>query len=183
MRIVGGTYRGKRLASPVDNAIRPTSDRVREAIFNVLSHNVPPLPFGAAVLDLFCGTGAFGLEAISRGARTVTFVDEAPSSLRLARDNATSLGVQSNCTFVKADAARLRNAPSPADLVFADPPYGKSLIRPALIGAIATGWIGETTVIIVETPTGEDIELPEEFLIDRQWIYGQTKITRISLAS
>ncbi|MEE8306535.1 MAG: RsmD family RNA methyltransferase, partial [Gammaproteobacteria bacterium] len=77
MRIVGGIYRGRKLSTPTDNTVRPTADRVREAIFNILAHNVPPLPGGATVLDLFCGTGAFGLEALSRGARHVTFVDKA----------------------------------------------------------------------------------------------------------
>jgi 16S rRNA (guanine966-N2)-methyltransferase len=182
MRIVAGTHRGRKLATPKDDKIRPTTDRVREAIFNVLAHNVPPLPRGATVLDLYCGTGAFGLEALSRGARHVTFVDKTPSSLKLARDNAAALGVQSDCTFVDADATHLKNTPRAAGLVFADPPYGKGLIVPTLIGVVASGWVDNNTVILVETPSIEDIDTMEEFTIYGQWTYGNSKISRISLA-
>ncbi len=183
MRIVGGIYRGRKLSTPTDNTVRPTADRVREAIFNILAHNVPPLPGGATVLDLFCGTGAFGLEALSRGARHVTFVDQAPSSLRLTRENASTLGVQGDCTFVNADATRLKQSAAVVDLVFADPPYGKDLVGPALVEAVKSGWIDNHTIIFVEVPSVEGVDISPQFLIDRDWTYGQTKITKISLAT
>ena len=183
MRIVGGTLRGRRLKTPSNNAIRPTTNRVREAIFNILTHNDPPLPEGAVVLDLFAGTGAFGLEALSRGAMAVTFVDNAASSLRLARDNAQSLGVAGECRFIKADARRLPTADGPAGLIFADPPYEKGLVRPALEAALKGGWIGPQTCVLVETPTREAVDVPDALAASGDWTYGQVRITRFSLAS
>ena len=183
MRIVGGTHRGRKLVAPADDRVRPTSDRVREALFNILSHNRPSLPSGARVLDLFAGTGAFGLEALSRGAAHVTFVDSAPSSLKLVRDNADTLGLRDDCTIMRRDAAALPKADQPVGLVFADPPYGKDLIAPALASAHKGGWIGPDTIILVETAAEEDLTLDSPFQFEKHWTYGQTKIWRFTLAA
>ena len=183
MRIVGGTYRGRLLKTPIDNSVRPTTDRVREAIFNILAHNEPALPQGAAVLDLFCGTGAFGLEALSRGARQVTFVDKAKSSLQLAQENAASLGVTASCRFLQKDAAQLQATTDIAGLIFADPPYDRGLLGPAFEAALESGWIGTDTCLLAETSLREAVDVPQALEISRQWTYGQSKITRFSLAS
>jgi len=182
MRIVGGIHRGKRLNSPTGGAVRPTTDRVREAIFNALAHNQPQLPEGARVLDLFAGTGAFGLEALSRGAHHVTFVDNAAASLRLVRENVHQLDLAAQCTVVKADATHLPIATSTVGLVFADPPYNQGLLGPALESARARGWIDDQTVILAETSTRETPNFSSEFVQQSDRRYGETLILRISLA-
>jgi 16S rRNA (guanine(966)-N(2))-methyltransferase RsmD len=122
MRIISGTYRGHPLRAP-KGATRPTTDRTREAVFNLVQHRVA-LP-GARVLDLFAGSGALGLEALSRGAATATFVEQHRGALGVIRRNAASLGVGERCTVLRADALRFLDAPpeAPYDLVLADPPY------------------------------------------------------------
>ena len=181
MRIVGGRHRGRRLVTPKDNKVRPTSDRVREALFNVLAHGDPPLPRDATVLDLFAGTGAFGLEALSRGASHVTFVDNSPSSLRLVRENIDYLKEANQATVLKADAVALPPAKSPVGLLFADPPYGKGLVGPALASALAQGWIDADTVILVETGPEDLSDTPPPLRQERDWQYGETRIYRFSL--
>jgi 16S rRNA (guanine966-N2)-methyltransferase len=187
MRIVGGKYRGRRLVAPADDKIRPTTDRVREAMFNVLAHNQPSLPQGAVVVDLFAGTGAFGLEALSRGAVQVVFVDQAAASLKLARENAGNMDVVDQCTFIKTDATKLKSAGPVAgrafaDLVFADPPYDQGLLCPALAAAKEAGWLGPETYILGETSSREVVEPGPGFVIVNDWTYGHSKISRFSLA-
>lgn len=141
MRIIGGRFGRRVLKSPEGAGVRPTTDRVREALFNLLAAR---LSFsGAHVLDLFAGSGALGLEALSRGAAACTFVEQSPKVLRLARENAAALGVEAACRFVRADALRyLRRPPATRfDLAFADPPYAldalpdlPALVRPFLAG-------------------------------------------------
>lgn len=123
MRIIAGQLRGRALLAPPGRATRPTTDRVREALFNLLAARRPL--DGARVLDLFAGTGALGLEAVSRGAASAVFVEAHAPTLGLARRNADRLGVEAACTFLRADVlAFLRRLPiAPFDLAFADPPY------------------------------------------------------------
>ena len=187
MRIVGGAYRGRKLEAPADDTVRPTTDRVREAIFNILGHNQPPLPRGAKVLDLFSGTGAFGLEALSRGAAQTVFVDRAMASLNLSKNNARNLGVMDQCTFVKADASNLKGSSlfaesGAAGLVFADPPYDRGLLAPALVSGRDAGWIDLESYILAETASRETVDLGPDFEVTNEWTYGYSKITRISLA-
>jgi 16S rRNA (guanine(966)-N(2))-methyltransferase RsmD len=121
MRVIAGTYGGRTLKAPPGDATRPTSDRVREALFSILARQTP----GARVLDLFAGSGALGIEALSRGARTVTFVDDAPSAIRVVKANLATLGVEAPTR--RNDALRFLGAASSEgaqyDLVFLDPPY------------------------------------------------------------
>ncbi|HOZ35073.1 MAG TPA: RsmD family RNA methyltransferase, partial [Tabrizicola sp.] len=142
MRIIGGTRRGLKLAEVGDGDaaahLRPTSDRVREAIFNLLinAHGNPVS--GARVLDLFAGTGALGLEALSRGAAEVTFVDDGAKALALMRANIAKMRVEGETRVLRQDARRLPpNPAAPYDLVFLDPPYGKAMGEAALVSAIA----------------------------------------------
>ena len=160
MRIVGGTHRGTTLA-PVgagDPAahLRPTSDRVREAIFNLLlngrlgGEDADPLE-GACVLDLFAGTGALGLEALSRGARHATFVDDGEAATTLLRRNIARLAVEARASLRRADATRLpRNPGGACNLIFLDPPYGTGLGEAALASAAAQGWIAPGALVVWE---------------------------------
>ena len=149
MRIIGGRHRGLMLASvgagDAEARLRPTSDRVRESLYNLLAHGdygAPPPPGGRRVLDLFAGTGALGLEALSRGAAFATFVDSGPKALALLRRNIGLLGAEEAARVISRDATRLgRNHEAPADLVFLDPPYGRGLGEAAIASALAGGWV------------------------------------------
>ncbi|HET9068081.1 MAG TPA: 16S rRNA (guanine(966)-N(2))-methyltransferase RsmD [Amaricoccus sp.] len=158
MRIIGGTHRGLVLAGlgPGDPAahLRPTSDRVREALFNLLAHGPygdPAPPQGARVLDLFAGTGALGLEALSRGALHATFVDQGQAALALLRRNLGKMGVEDSARVVARDATRLgRNPGEPFDLVFLDPPYARGLGEKAVASALAGGWVRPGGLLVWE---------------------------------
>ena len=179
MRIVGGRFRGRRLETPPKNSkdqrIRPTSDRAREAIFNLLAHHAPEALDSTRVLDLFAGSGALGLEAVSRGAAQVTFVDQDPRSLALAKRNAETL--DADAAFIRADATRLPQAPAPAALIFCDAPYGRGLTEPALASAVERGWINDGTVLVIETSADEEVALPDGFTVLTNRTYGAAKIS------
>ena len=129
MRIIAGSWRGRTLLTPPDRTIRPTGERAREALFGILEHGRPPVR-GARFLDLFCGTGAVGLEAASRGAAEVLLVDQEAAALALARANLARLGAPPNVSLLAADAARLGPARRAYDLAFLDPPYRSGLADP-----------------------------------------------------
>ena len=182
MRIVGGSLKGRRLIPPDDRQVRPTSDRTREALFNILAHG----DFGdfdlegARVLDLFAGTGALGFEALSRGARFCLFVDDAASSRALIRRNAEELGLMGACKIYRRDAARLGTRPGsvgPAfDLLFADPPYGKGFGSDALDGALAGGWLRAGALAILEETADAELVIPAGYELLDQRRYGDTQI-------
>ena len=162
--------------------MRPTSDRAREALFNLLENGRASSEAGftlagSTVLDAFCGSGALGLEALSRGAGFVTFVDVDKVALAAARANAEKLGVAGRCAFLRADASALASAPRAHALSFLDPPYGKSLVVPALARLAARGWLAEGAVCVVERGTGESaLELPPEFVALDSRRYGAALI-------
>ena len=143
MRIVGGRLRGRALASPRSQAIRPTADRLRESLFNILAHAHGDPVTDARVLDLFAGTGAFGLEAISRGAAFALFVDDGAEARALIRGNVDALGLGGVTRIFRRDATRLGAAHpvEPFSLVFLDPPYGMGLAERALTSAQSGGWL------------------------------------------
>jgi len=185
MRIIGGKFRGKRLASPGEAGggvahLRPTSDRVRESLFNLLAHGdygEPPPPEGRRVLDLFAGTGALGLEALSRGAERVVFVDNFATSRALIRENVETLGVIGQTKIWRRDATRLgpfRGAPF--DLIFADPPYGAGLAGKALDAAREGGWIAPGAIIVGELGAGEEVPQMASLTLVDQRRYGDTRI-------
>src|SRR5438105_10901801 len=136
LRIVGGRHRGRRLVAPPGELVRPTSDRAREAVFNILSHGnfaASGLPFAdKPVLDAFAGTGAFGLEALSRGASAAAFIEEGREALRVLRRNIAALGEEDRAQIVAGDATRPPRAPFASALAFLDPPYKSGLAAPAL---------------------------------------------------
>ena len=182
MRIIGGRFRGTQLAAPGAKGggkahLRPTSDRVRETIFNLLAHGDYPDIDDVRVLDLFAGTGALGLEALSRGAARAVFIDDGPAARGLIRQNMDRLGVIGQTKLWRRDATRLGPCRGePYDLVFADPPYGTDLGARALASARAGGWIAPGAVVVLEQ--GVDDAVPEtpglEPADDRT--YGETRI-------
>ncbi len=179
MRIVGGNHKGLALAGPKSQATRPTSDRTREALFNILAHGIDDLELeGARVLDLFAGTGALGLEALSRGAAYALFIEEAASARALIRQNIEAMGATGVSKIWRRDALRLGKLQgmSPFDLVFVDPPYGRGLGEKALSSAFDNGWLSASALCVLEENTKAEIELPRSFSeIDRR-TYGDTQI-------
>ncbi|RME62208.1 MAG: 16S rRNA (guanine(966)-N(2))-methyltransferase RsmD [Alphaproteobacteria bacterium] len=158
MRIIAGKLRGRRLESPAGRAIRPTSDRLRETLFNFLAHRPQQPLAGARVADLFAGTGALGFEALSRGAHSVCFVEHSHAARRLLHANAEQLGVRAQCHVLARDACRLPWAAQAFDLIFIDPPYRRGLAGRALASARASGWIGPKTWVVIERALGDASE-------------------------
>jgi 16S rRNA (guanine966-N2)-methyltransferase len=152
MRIVGGRLRGRALAAPRSQAIRPTADRLRESLFNILIHAYGDPVADARVLDLFAGTGALGLEALSRGGRFVLFIDDAAEARALIRDNVTALGLGGATRIFRRDATQLGDAGpvDPFSLVFLDPPYREGLAERALVAARDGGWLTPDALVVVE---------------------------------
>lgn len=179
MRIVGGQFRGSRLAAPKNDAIRPTSDRVREALFNILEHGVADFEVESArVLDLFAGSGALGLEALSRGAKYGLFIDNRAEARGLIRRNIESLQLTGIAKIWRRGATKLGPAGKvePFDLVFLDPPYGKGLGEEALASVQEGGWIKAGGIAVLEEDARSEIELPASYEeLDRR-TYGDTQI-------
>jgi 16S rRNA (guanine966-N2)-methyltransferase len=179
MRIVAGKFGGTGLVAPKGLATRPTSDRVRQALFNVLEHGKPGFDFeGARVLDLFAGSGALGLEALSRGARFCLFIEESAEARAAIRRNVEALGLTGATKIWRRDATRLGPAGriEPFDLIFCDPPYGKELGVRALAAAVEGGWIAKKAVWVLEERAGSAIDWQPPFQeIDRRR-YGDTAV-------
>ncbi len=169
MRIVGGRLRGRALVSPKSqpksDAIRPTADRLRESLFNVLLHRYGDPIAGARVLDLFAGTGALGLEALSRGAAFALFVDDGVAARALIRANVEALGLGGATRIFRRDATSLGpvHPLEPFGLVFADPPYRQALAEKALASALAGGWLLPDALVIVEEAAGAGFTAPQGF--------------------
>lgn len=161
MRIVAGLWRGRALAAPPGTATRPTADRMRQALFDMLLH----APWGgraavegARVLDAFAGTGALGLEALSRGAAHAAFIERDAAALRAIRANVTACRAEDRCRVIAGDALRPPRADAPCGLVFLDPPYGQGLVAPALAALRAAGWIAAGALLVIEVARGEAVE-------------------------
>ena len=152
MRVVGGRLRGRTLAGPKSSAIRPTADRLRESLFNILVHAYDDPIDGARVLDLFAGTGALGIEALSRGASFTLFVDDGAQARALLRENVTALGLGGVTRIFRRDATKLGAAHpvEPFSLAFVDPPYGQGLADAALVSARDGGWLAPEALIVIE---------------------------------
>jgi len=165
MRIVGGRLRGRALAAPKSQAIRPTADRLREALFNILVHAYDDPVTGARVLDLFAGTGALGLEALSRGAAFALFIDDGAEARALLRESVAALGLGGVTRIFRRDACKLGPAHpiEPFSLAFLDPPYGRGLAEAALASARAGGWLTPAALIVVEEAASAAFAAPEGF--------------------
>ena len=185
MRIIGGRHRGRALKALRGRGLRPTSDRARQAIFNILEHKVEGGgPAGAAVLDVFAGTGSLGLEALSRGAVCATFIDSDRAALDCARRNARALGEVGAATFLGLDAARLPppDTGAPATLAFLDAPYGSGLAEPALRGLADKGWIASGTVLAVEVGARDSLALPPGYRQVDERAYGAARVLFLKYA-
>lgn len=184
MRIVGGEFRGRTLKAPSSMAVRPTSDRLRESLFNILAHAFDSVVDGARVIDLFAGTGALGLEALSRGARFALFVDDGAEARALLRANVEALGVGGRTRVFRRDATKLGAAPpgEPFTLAFLDPPYGRGLAPLALTALRDGGWLAPGALVVVEESAGAVREPPEGYaLLDRR-DYGDTQVVFLRAA-
>ena len=178
MRIVGGRLKGRMLKTPASRATRPTSERLRESIFDILEHRFPGLIEGARVVDLFAGTGALAIEALSRGAGFALFVDNGAAARALLRANVEALALGGVTRIWRADATRLGSAPAggPFELAFLDPPYGQGLASPALASLVVGGWLEPNALCVVEEDAKADIAAPIGLARLDERVYGDTKI-------
>jgi 16S rRNA (guanine966-N2)-methyltransferase len=185
MRIVGGRLRGRTLVPPKSQGIRPTADRLRESLFNILVHGYGDPIAGARVLDLFAGTGALGLEALSRGAAFALFVDDGAEARALMRANVETLGLGGVSRIFRRDATKLGPAHplEPFSLVFADPPYGRGLAEQALASARDGGWLTPDALIVVEESADAGFAPPAEFTELERRRYDDTEFAIMRLGS
>ncbi len=181
MRIVAGNLRGRALKAPEGQALRPTADQVREAVFNVLAHGGERIGgkdavTDARVLDGFAGTGALGLEALSRGAVHATLMDNDRVALECCRANLQALGVASQATVLQGDCLSPVRPAEPCDLVLLDPPYGEDLAAPALTALAAAGWTTPGAICVVELAKKDGFAPPQGFILLDERRYGAARI-------
>jgi 16S rRNA (guanine966-N2)-methyltransferase len=181
LRVVGGKHRGRSIATPEGPTTRPTSNRARESLFNILMHarwnddGTSPL-IDARVLDAFAGSGALGIEALSRGAAHATFLDNDAAAIRLIGENLRKMGEASNDKVIRADAARPPPSREGCDLVFLDPPYRSGQASPALTALADGGWLKPDAIASVEIAGTEDLLPPPRFETIDERRYGAAKI-------
>ena len=186
MRIVGGIHKGRALVAPLGRDTRPTSDRVRETIFNILTHSIDNFDLSEiSVVDVFAGTGALGLEALSRGAKHATFIDSSRQALGIVKKNSAILHEWKNTTLLKFDATRFSSPPraakAPCGLAFLDAPYQKELSLPALLGIVNKGWVQSGAIVIVEMAAKEEIELPRQYEQLDERTYGAARVLTLKV--
>lgn len=186
-RIIGGKHRGRALKVPVAG-VRPTAERAREALFNILEHGIDWPGFeGEFVFDVFAGSGACGLEALSRGATHATFVDIDGAVLQTIRRNATAMGEARTVTMLKLDATRLAVPPAttaaPGVLAFLDPPYESGLATSALHLLAARHWLAPGGVAVVEVAAREPLGLPPEYVLLDERVYGAARLVFVRVGA
>jgi len=178
MRVIGGKLRSRPIAGPKGDGLRPTADRLRESLFNILAHAFGDPVAGARVLDLFAGTGALGIEAISRGAAFVLFVDDGVQARALLRENVGTLGLGGVTRIFRRDATKLGpvHPLEPFTLAFLDPPYRKGLAEKALASARAGGWLKPGALVVVEEATDAAFRMPEGYEELERRAYDDTEL-------
>jgi 16S rRNA (guanine966-N2)-methyltransferase len=178
MRIIGGKHRGRRLKAPRGSTTRPTAERAREALFNILAHAdfADGAPAEMRVLDAFAGTGALGFEALSRGAAQATFLERNGAAAALIEENAAALGEAGNVAVLRRDATRPGPAPLAHDLALLDAPYRKGLTEPALRALAEAGWLGPGALVAAEIGRDETLDPPEGFSVIDERYYGAAAI-------
>ncbi|MGE5506526.1 MAG: 16S rRNA (guanine(966)-N(2))-methyltransferase RsmD [Actinomycetota bacterium] len=171
MRIVAGRHKGRRLAAPDGRDTRPTADRARQALFDVLAHSDRVELDGALVVDAFAGSGALGLEALSRGAARACFLETGAPALAALRANIAALGEEAAATVLRADATRPPPAPAACTLALLDPPYGKGLAEPTLTALAQAGWLADGALAVVELAAADPFIPPPGFetVDERRW--------------
>jgi 16S rRNA (guanine966-N2)-methyltransferase len=184
MRVVAGKLRGRTLQGPKSDAIRPTADRLRESIFNILVHAYGDPIRDARVLDLFAGTGALGIEALSRGAHFALFVEDSAEGRAILHANVDALALGAVTRIFRRDATKLGDAHpiEPFSLVFCDPPYGKGLAEKALASARDGGWLAPGAIVIVEEAVKSKFVAPQGFEELERRTYNDTEFTILKLA-
>ena len=181
MRIIAGQWRGRKLSAPPDETTRPTADRTRETLFSMLASRLGSFE-GLAVADLFAGSGALGLEALSRGAATCLFAEQDAAAIRALRANIANLQAQPQCDVRAASVLSLGPAKAPLDLILLDPPYGSGAGTVALEKLVRLGWVGEATWISLETGPGEEPKIKAlEAVAERK--VGKARLTLLRLAA
>ncbi len=181
LKILAGTHRGRVLATPERrDGLRPTSARRREAVFDILTAQLGDLA-DITLADLFAGTGAVGLEALSRGAARVVFVENDPPAARLIRRNLDTLGLAGRARVLQNDASRLGVASAPVDAVFLDPPYGRGLAERTLAKLRDGGWLAEEAVVLVELGRDDPFTAPEGFHLARAHPHGAGRLLRLDV--
>ncbi len=185
VRIIGGKFAGRVLFSPVNQSIRPTSDRTRESLFNILSSREEQFWTNKRILDLFAGTGALGIEALSRGAKAAVFVENSVEGRGLLQKNIEAFELQSIGRILRRDATKLGNIGTmlPFDVICADPPYSRCLGERAFVEALRGGWAKADTLFILEEKKDTMIHLPDVFYLDDERFYGETAIRFYKLRS
>jgi 16S rRNA (guanine966-N2)-methyltransferase len=188
VRITAGRFGGRTLTPPPDGRVRPTSDKVRQAIFNVLAHNDFGVGFsldGAAVIDLFAGTGALGIEAISHGAAFALFVDDSAESRALIRTNVEALALTGATKIWRRDATSLgpmaAGAGGPFRLAFLDPPYRQGLAERALVSLFEGSWLAKDAIVVLESGKDEALGLPDGYTTQDERSYGDTVVRILRL--
>ncbi|PCI33441.1 MAG: 16S rRNA (guanine(966)-N(2))-methyltransferase RsmD [Alphaproteobacteria bacterium] len=176
MRIIGGAYRGRKLISPANKGIRPTSDRMRETIFNILSHSGTGLE-GARVLDVFAGSGAMGLEALSRGAAHVTFFDKDRSSLQLVKKNIALIGAGDKSKVKPVTAPTFPRAQAPYDFIFLDPPFDLNIIGDCLDRLYDNGYLADDCMIVAEYAPATLVTFPDYVEVIKEKTYGDARFS------
>ena len=178
MRVVGGRLKGRVLSAPASRAIRPTSERLRESIFDILVHRYAGRLEGTRAVDLFAGSGALGIEALSRGARFALFVDNGTEARALLRANVEALGLGGVSRIWRADATRLGKAPAggPFGLAFLDPPYGQDLATRALVSLVEGGWLEPDALCVVEEAAKAAILAPKGLALVDERTYADTRV-------
>lgn len=178
MRIVGGEFRGRALAAPKSNDIRPTIDRTRESLFNIIGHVYPDAVQQTRVIDLFAGTGAIGLEALSRGCRHALFVENSVEGRALLWENIDSFALHGRARILRRDATKLGSSGNvePFHLLFADPPYGKGLGEAALLAAHSGGWLTPRALAVLEEHAEVAPVVDAVFVPIEQRLFGDTRM-------
>lgn len=184
MRIISGAHKGRRIESPEGKEVRPTTARTREAIFNILQHG----EYGEAdllcgrVADIFCGSGAMGLEALSRGASHVTFVDKNRTSIDAVEFNLERFDEQKSARLIRADSTMLPPVAEPYQILFLDPPYHTGLAEKSLKTAHQGGWVDEGSVVMLELSAKEEVKFPAAYRVKEERRYGNSKVVILHLA-
>jgi 16S rRNA (guanine966-N2)-methyltransferase len=179
VRIIAGRHKGRALKAPEGRAVRPTSDRAREALFDILAHGRfgdAPVFLDAIVLDAFAGTGALGLEALSRGAALATFIENDRTALSALRANIAALHEEKNAAILPVDALHPPRAGRAATLGFLDPPYGEEVAAPALTALASTGWFAPEALVVVEVGARQKLATPAGFALLEERRYGAARL-------
>ncbi|MBN8828579.1 MAG: 16S rRNA (guanine(966)-N(2))-methyltransferase RsmD [Sphingobacteriia bacterium] len=180
MRIIAGKHRAKKLLAN-EKGVRPTTSRTREAIFNILENVYPDNLHSANILDLCAGSGALGLEALSRGAKFATFVDNNADSIKYLKINIENCKEKNNTKIIFSDVIKLNDSDIKYDLIFLDPPYETNFINKCLNQLIEKNFIAKNALIIIETDAKIKLEIPDNFSLLNERLYGNTKISLLNL--